>query len=772
MRASRILQHRQERGFYALAQLCEERDDSQTRLHAAHNTLFVPPRLSFPPQTPYSVGSNSFRPNGASARDRLSPPRQGFEEVQSSSSSSQVIPRSPPEHMAPKRTKYTSPPPPEAPNRELVSFESRLDEGLSLATAATDAREEERAYMSSSSNSELLSEDSDIASDVAQEDDAKSVQSFTGEPSNLSRVQEMRSFFVPSSVPQRMSGTQLLMAYQQAKIRSLDDHTPTPLSYFLQGPRGRKAARQSNEGPSAPPIAYHGLGHENLRRSNSGPARSGYPNRLNFGTAVSVPLPASPVTQSITGSPTIYYETNAPTHRGASAGGSSYSPSPVASPVNPLTLYQQQYYLAHAHAQAQAQAHGQSHYVSEASPVLESVESFSPSMLTETSQAQTALTRPVHSHTHSSSTIVGPPTPGASSFSLSHLQASGHQHSQQSSPSQSPSPTHSTFRRSTDFSHPNISPTTSFLRPVPSSNLRSSVRLDLSVDESPELEPAVDAAQPAQSPTSPLLSSASKHMTRRQHEFQSPSEVIPSDQLPSEGGGVVDKEEAKPSRIGELKIDFGVDHSYRLQSSIDSPPSSNSSRGDSASGYAVSPGLSSPVSSASPRTADLGSPCASSSEAGQTLPQHQQKPSLDVLANQLHHRQEDRSPPSRGHGRKESSQTNLSRLVASLREQREVSVVAAKASEKQSSQLQQHQPPSNADAASPAPAQSPTESPSAASPQTSSSVTKKEQNEAAALGARGLRRMWGSMSSIDHEEISKIDASSDSTPRAVEETRS
>ncbi|EJD04947.1 PAP/OAS1 substrate-binding domain-containing protein, partial [Fomitiporia mediterranea MF3/22] len=179
MRASRILQHRQERGYQALAQLCEERDDSTTRMNAAHNTIFVPPRLSFPPQTPYSIGSNSFRPNGAPARDRLSPPRKILEENAPPDVAPDVQPRSPPEHMAPKRTQFTSPPPPEAPEDDVASFESRLSQGLSLATAPTDAREQERAYMSSSSNSEILSDDGDVRSDVAQEDDVKSVRSFT-----------------------------------------------------------------------------------------------------------------------------------------------------------------------------------------------------------------------------------------------------------------------------------------------------------------------------------------------------------------------------------------------------------------------------------------------------------------------------------------------------------------------------------------------------------------------------------------------------------------
>ncbi|KII83640.1 hypothetical protein PLICRDRAFT_127301 [Plicaturopsis crispa FD-325 SS-3] len=178
MRASRILATRPERAIVALAQLCEERKDEALVKAVPAPSVFVPPRLSpLPPQTPYSVGSNSMRPKGAPAPERLSPQPQFFEP--SSRVIVQEVPtRSPPSHMAPKRSAWTSPPPPEAPLEDLTSFEDQLDHGLELATSSTDARERERAEQSSSSNSEIFTDD-DHRSDAAESDDARSVQSFT-----------------------------------------------------------------------------------------------------------------------------------------------------------------------------------------------------------------------------------------------------------------------------------------------------------------------------------------------------------------------------------------------------------------------------------------------------------------------------------------------------------------------------------------------------------------------------------------------------------------
>lgn len=166
MRASRILASRPDRAIVALAELCEERKDEE--LVAAPQ--FVSRSVALPPQTPYTVGNQTMRPKVA---ERFSPPAQFFEP------GPQVVQpatlRPPPEHMAPKRGKWTSPPPPEAPSADHSLFESQLGIGLQLATLSTEAREKETTYNSSESNSEIFT---DEGSDEA-EDDITSVRSYT-----------------------------------------------------------------------------------------------------------------------------------------------------------------------------------------------------------------------------------------------------------------------------------------------------------------------------------------------------------------------------------------------------------------------------------------------------------------------------------------------------------------------------------------------------------------------------------------------------------------
>jgi terminal uridylyltransferase len=106
MRAFRILAQRPERAVVALAELCEERNDALVSAPSYHSK---PPTL--PPQTPYTVGNQTLRPK---MEERFSPPTQFFEPRQPSVLQPVAV-RSLPEHMAPKRGKWTSPPPPEAP---------------------------------------------------------------------------------------------------------------------------------------------------------------------------------------------------------------------------------------------------------------------------------------------------------------------------------------------------------------------------------------------------------------------------------------------------------------------------------------------------------------------------------------------------------------------------------------------------------------------------------------------------------------------------------
>ncbi|GLB44146.1 putative cid1 family poly A polymerase [Lyophyllum shimeji] len=174
MRASRVLAARPERAIIALAELCEERKDEDL----VSAPPYVAPRMSLPPQTPYTVGSQSMRPKGAPATERLSPPTRFFEPGPRQSPPRVSIrpppPENVPEHMAPKRSKWTSPPPAEAPSADHSLFDSQLGMGLELATSSTEARE--TSY--SSSNSEFLT-DEDNRSDAAESDGVTSVRSYT-----------------------------------------------------------------------------------------------------------------------------------------------------------------------------------------------------------------------------------------------------------------------------------------------------------------------------------------------------------------------------------------------------------------------------------------------------------------------------------------------------------------------------------------------------------------------------------------------------------------
>lgn len=451
MRACRILAARPERAYQAIAQLCEERDDNIAPAPTANS--YVSPRISIPPQTPYSVGTHSFRPRGAPERERLPLPRQPLRQDNQPSLPHTVASRSPPEHMAPKRTKWTSPPPPEAPEGDHVSFADRLGLGISLATSSTDAREHEKSYLSSSSNSEILSDDGEVASDIAPDDDVKSVQSFTGEPSRAFRPEGTP--FSPSSVPHVPHALPILMALQQqVRARAMDDSTPTPYGH---GPRGRRSSRPFYDiGPTVPPMpltkqafgAHLGVPSklDIGRRSNSGPSRVTNPPRMSptilSQMPFNIPLPPSPVTPAVSSPPTIYYETNAPaTGRGRGSAHSSphHSPHPSSphrsspqSPINPLTLYQQQFYTP------QIQGHRSPDLAQGASdtPRMERRALKLPNGAVSAATQNTFDPRPVHTHSQSSSTIIAPTTPGASSSAFPTLSVD----------SQSSSPTHSPAR--------------------------------------------------------------------------------------------------------------------------------------------------------------------------------------------------------------------------------------------------------------------------------------------------------------------------------------
>ncbi|KAF7326962.1 hypothetical protein MVEN_02590400 [Mycena venus] len=174
MRASRILSNRPERAVVALAELCAERPDED---------LVSPPSSSYnvlrpPPQTPYSIGSGSGRTK-APAAPTISAPISV-----TPSAAPTTLPAPPPSaHMAPRRSKWTSPPPPDAPEDARALFESNLGHGLELATSSTEARErEQRARESaeqsaSEGTSEVFTDTDASVSDAGS--DVVSVRSFT-----------------------------------------------------------------------------------------------------------------------------------------------------------------------------------------------------------------------------------------------------------------------------------------------------------------------------------------------------------------------------------------------------------------------------------------------------------------------------------------------------------------------------------------------------------------------------------------------------------------
>ncbi|KAG2107627.1 uncharacterized protein F5147DRAFT_613129 [Suillus discolor] len=262
MRASRILAMRP-RASVALAQLCEEKgEDPQT---TSPPSVFVPPRLSIPPQTPYTVGSNSMRPKGASA-ERLSPQPEFFEPENRHSGDNCVPSRTPPEHMAPKRTQWTSPPPPEAPPAHHAIFEDQLDQGLALATSSTMAREAGKPT-SSPEHFDLLS-DEERRSDATESDEVQSVQSFTegsrATPlASTSFTEPVTSVVGPSirgRVPSRSSrpsdknvvppNEATLIAYKAELIRRSHSGPPNGKSNRFSWPSATSIAYTPTFGPS------------------------------------------------------------------------------------------------------------------------------------------------------------------------------------------------------------------------------------------------------------------------------------------------------------------------------------------------------------------------------------------------------------------------------------------------------------------------------------------------------------------------------------------
>ncbi|KAJ4481115.1 hypothetical protein J3R30DRAFT_3865712 [Lentinula aciculospora] len=378
MRASRVLATRPERAILALADLCDERKDEDLVIAPPYHT----PSRQVPPQTPYSVGSRSMWSKGTPI---IPSPSIKLHEPGPSLPSQPVPIRPPPEHMAPKRSQWTSPPPPEAPSSDHTLFETQLGMGLELATAATEAREKKEAYNSSSSSSEIL-DDEDRRSDAAESDDVTSIRSFT---EGTSTALAGPSFRRPSSGWLAQASPNLRLA--QAQI----DLTNDPPSRFPNAIRTRFSRFDKPvDVPSSDLVE---------------PLKSQRPLiKTRSPLAVSIPLPPSPdiTTGSQEEPATVYYQTRSP--------HSTFSyPSPIGhhSPLSPYP------YLTQSRYHTPSVPHdifpvnlprlsSSSNFRDRAVDPSSSGLSFTTGQTTPTPSSVTA-----HSHSHSSSTIIAPTPP-------------------------------------------------------------------------------------------------------------------------------------------------------------------------------------------------------------------------------------------------------------------------------------------------------------------------------------------------------------------------
>jgi len=363
MRASRILSTRPERAIVALAQLCEERKDEELLQPSPPRGAFVPPRLSpLPPQVPYTVDSSPMRPSRLPVADQPeesspTPSDSQVSPTQHAASPSSLPLSKPPsqslsaaipirlpldqlEHMAPKRSKWTSPPPPEAPEEDRSAFENRFGQSLALATVASAAQERGQRSTSygSSSNASETPTDDEVRSDLAESDDVQSIRSFTEEGAlDRRREKEREDDREPTVTVER----QQLRQMNAGSTHYVQDR-PNPRwnksasrpeggldAKMIARLRGRPSLRmsQQSETTDRPPHG-HTQGRDSFipppridspRRSLSGPARISLPNRftqLHIPNFIPSPPYLSPADVSSSPQPppyvsnaNVYYET-------------------------------------------------------------------------------------------------------------------------------------------------------------------------------------------------------------------------------------------------------------------------------------------------------------------------------------------------------------------------------------------------------------------------------------------------------------------------------
>lgn len=374
MRASRILTSRPDRAFYAIAQLCEERSEGLNP-ETSPATTFVPPRLSpFPPQAPYTVGSSPMRLTKIDVRDPKSvsemPPKSPPSEETSAPG-----PSTTPDHMAPKRSKWTSPPPPSASAEDRSQFENQLGLGLALATLPTEARQPNGGYASSSNTSEILTDDGDDLQSIRslslsevpehEQDGRDGVSEPSPSCSPVRSSTQASTYSAPSHSPQSPGGNPVPSKAPHIPRGELYTHPVFPNS--LTGLRGR-SPRHLDLVPSL----------NSPRRSHSGPPAALSPG-LNgkpfplLTMAVLTPLPPSPSPPLLPSvQPYVYYEsTPSPTipypvsprypprfHAAAAAAAASaaararLAPSPTATPTA-----HSHFRVRHAHSHSMTTVH-------------------------------------------------------------------------------------------------------------------------------------------------------------------------------------------------------------------------------------------------------------------------------------------------------------------------------------------------------------------------------------------------------------------------------
>ncbi len=379
MRASRILSTRPERAIYAIAQLCEERMEALIPA-TSPTAAFVPPRLSpFPPQTPYTVGSRPMRQTKIDV-----PVPKNVSEAPSKPPASEVSPApgpstSTPDHMAPKRSKWTSPPPPFASAEDRSQFEGQLDLGLALATLPTDARQMNAGYASSSNNSEILTDDGDDLQSIQSlslsevperpRDRRHGISESLPSLSPASSSPQASPYSAPAYSPQLPIPEGIIVPTKISHVPPREPYQPPAFPNTLTGLRGR-APRHLEFIQTSPRL-------NSPRRSHSGPpgpssvGLNGKPFPL-LTMAVMTPLPPSPSPPPPQSSqPYVYYEsTPSPTiaypvsprypprfHAAAIAAASvaaraRLAPSPTATPTA-----HSHFQIHHAHSHSMTTVH-------------------------------------------------------------------------------------------------------------------------------------------------------------------------------------------------------------------------------------------------------------------------------------------------------------------------------------------------------------------------------------------------------------------------------